>query len=141
MRAACQSHLVFAGGLTRPTGDLGLQLIRMIRPRRNQVAPYVCLSIVPVPGAYRGSADESARTPTPFANCSDTVDVPMFQRSSAAVIVTCNETDARIAAEFLQDSDIAARTCATLGELCRLPLVHCAIPFRVVTDEHFYQVR
>ena len=35
------SHLRFAGGFTRPTGDLGLQLIRMDRPRRNQVAP-VC---------------------------------------------------------------------------------------------------
>jgi hypothetical protein len=35
------SHLRCAGGFTRPTGDLGLQLIRMDRPRRNQVAP-VC---------------------------------------------------------------------------------------------------
>jgi hypothetical protein len=30
------SHLRCAGGFTRPTGDLGLQLIRMDRPRRNQ---------------------------------------------------------------------------------------------------------
>ena len=43
------SHLRFAGGFTRPTGDLGLQLIRMDRPRRSQVAPVCCVGIVAVP--------------------------------------------------------------------------------------------
>jgi hypothetical protein len=41
VRDHADSHLIVTGGLTRPTGDLGLQLIRMDRPRRNRVAPVV----------------------------------------------------------------------------------------------------
>jgi hypothetical protein len=45
VRDRSDSHLIGAGGLTRPTGDLGLQLIRMDRPRRNQVAPVCSLHL------------------------------------------------------------------------------------------------
>jgi signal transduction histidine kinase len=49
--------------------------------------------------------------------------------SSAAVIVTPNETDARVALSFLREAGVAGRACASLSELCKLAPgdVGCAV--------------
>ena len=50
-------------------------------------------------------------------------------QSSAAIVVTPNEIDARVALSFLRQADIEGRTCPSLAELCQLdPLaVGCAV--------------
>jgi signal transduction histidine kinase len=49
--------------------------------------------------------------------------------SSAAVIVTPSETDARVALSFLTEAGIAGRACPSLAELCKLASgeVGCAV--------------
>ena len=79
VRDRCDSHLCFAGGFTRPTGDLGLQLIRMDRPRRNQVAPVCsCLQCSRAGAAPRAAAPAAGQMPgecrwnpkcPPFSRC------------------------------------------------------------------------